>query len=575
MKHSIFLRIFLVTAGIVLFLAGAVAVLAPGPMKRHYINEETTHLEHLAALLEGRVGASLEGGSAGTLEEEVKEIGRKTSTRITVIRPDGTVVADSEAEPARMENHLYRPEIFAALQGEKKVAIRPSPTLNRDMMYMAFPLRSGGRVIGALRLSLFMTDLDILFGRLRADLLRVLGLVMLVALAAAVLFSRSISRPLEEFIDASARVAGGDLGVKVSLRHQGEFKKYARSFNAMTENLAGMFRQVRVQTDELNSVLASIKDGLCVLDAGGRIVLCNAGFRAIAGPVAAEGKYYWEVIRSSKLAEVVRGSTGARRAVSEEIGLGDRVYASSITPLPSDDRFVVMLRDITEFRRLEKIKKDFVVNVSHELKTPLAAIKGFVETMEASIGADNRGYLEIVKRNTERLIAIVEDLIVLSRLEDQGTAVSKEKVDVRALAANVLKLFERAAAGKGLEVSVEADAGLPPVNADPYEVERLLINLVDNAVKYTDKGRVVVRLRSDGKALTVEVADTGIGIGSDDIPHIFERFYVVDKSRSKKLGGTGLGLSIVKHIVQAHQGTISVDSRPGEGTTFTVSLPLS
>jgi two-component system, OmpR family, phosphate regulon sensor histidine kinase PhoR len=575
MKHSIFLRIFLVYAAIIFFLAGAVAVLAPGPMKRHHIGEQATHLEHLAALIEGPVIASLGGNGAGSLEDFVKDIGRKTSTRVTVIRPDGTVLADSEKDPREMENHLYRPEVFAALRGETQTSIRPSSTLKRDMMYMGFPLRSDGRIIGALRLSLFMTDLDLLFGRLRADLLRILGLVTLVALGAALFFSRSISRPLREFIDASARVAGGDFGTKVSLRQQGEFKKYALSFNAMTENLQAMFQQIRLQTEELNSVLASITDGLCVLDASGRIVLCNDGFRKIAGSGPAEGKYYWEVIRSSKLAEVIKGSTGARRTAAEEIGLGDRVFASSITPLVFDDRFVVMLRDITEFRRLEKVKKDFVVNVSHELKTPLAAIKGFVETMEPSIGADNRAYLEIVKRNTDRLIAIVEDLIVLSRLEDQGMAVHKEKVDVRGLAGNVLKLFEKASADKGLAVAVEAGSELPPVNADPYEIERLLINLLDNAVKYTDRGRIVLRLASDGKTLTIEVSDTGIGIEADDLPHIYERFYVVDKSRSKKLGGTGLGLSIVKHIVQVHRGAISVKSRPGEGTTFTVSLPVS
>jgi two-component system phosphate regulon sensor histidine kinase PhoR len=420
-----------------------------------------------------------------------------------------------------------------------------------------------------------MTDLDLLFGRLRSDYLRIIGLVLLAALGAAWMFSRSISRPIQEFIGASVRVAGGDFGAKVSLRQHGEFKRYARSFNTMTQNLEAMFRQVRLQTDELNSVLASIKDGICVLDAGGRIVLCNDGFRAIAGPVPPEGKYYWEVIRSSRLAEVIKGSAGDRRPAAEEIGLGERFYASTITPLPADDRFVVMLRDITEVRRLEKMKKDFVLNVSHELKTPLAAIKGFVETMEPSIGPDNRGYLDIVKRNTERLIAIVEDLIVLSRLEDQGVSVRKETVDVRGLAANVVKLFEKAAGAKGLSLSVEADPALPPVHADLYDLERLLINLVDNAVKSTDTGGVLLRLASDGKTLRIEVADTGIGIASEHIPHIFERFYVVDKSRSKKLGGTGLGLSIVKHIVQAHQGTISVESRPGEGTTFSVTLPVS
>ena len=575
MKNSIFLRIFLGYALIILFLAGVVAVLAPGPMKRHYIEEQQARLEGLGAVLQAPVLSSIGGPGSEALEAYVKDTSKKTSTRITVILPDGKVLADSEKEPRDMENHLYRPEIQAALQGEQGVSIRRSPTLGRDMIYMSFPLRSEGRIVGVLRLSLFMTDLDLLFGRLRADLLRMIGVVTFLALVIAFLFARSISRPLRGFIDASARVAAGDFDAKVSLRQQGEFKAYALGFNAMTENLKAMFRQVRLQTEELNSILASINDGLCVLDNDGRIVLCNEGFRKIAQVGPAEGKYYWEVIRSSKLAEVINGSKGSGRTVVEEIALGDQVFSSSISPLTSDDRYVVTLRDITEFRRLEKIKKEFVVNVSHELKTPLSAIKGFVETMEPSIGAENRGYLEIVRRNTERMIAIVDDLLVLARLEDKGTAIEKGRVDIAALATTILKMFEKPAGDKGLVLALEADPALPKISADPYEIERLLINLVDNAVKYTDKGRVLLRLGSDGKSFTIEVADTGLGIGAEHLPHIFERFYLVDKSRSKKLGGTGLGLSIVKHIVLAHRGTISVKSRPGEGTTFTVSLPLA
>jgi two-component system phosphate regulon sensor histidine kinase PhoR len=575
MKHSILHRVFFGYAGVILFLAGAVAVLAPGRMKSHYIQEQAVHLEHLAAAIERPVTNFLNGHGAGTLEDYITDIGKKTSTRITVIKSDGTVLADSEKEPRDMENHLYRPEIFAALRGEKQMSIRFSSTLKRDMMYMSFPLRSGDQTVGALRLSLFVTDMDLLFGRLRADLLKIIGLVMLLALAAAFLFARSISRPLREFIDASARVAGGDLDAKVSLRHQGEFKKYALSFNAMTENLKTMFRQVRLKTEELNSVLASITDGLCVMDNDGRIVLCNEGFRRIVDIAQAEGKYYWEVVRSSKLAEVVKKAEDSGGPASEEIGLGGRIYSSSISPLPSGGRSVVMLRDITEFRSLEKIKRDFVVNVSHELKTPLAAIKGFVETMEPAADPESRSYLEIIKRNTDRLIAIVDDLLVLSRLEDKAMAIHREDVDVRGLVDNILKIFEKRALDKGLTLSVEGGAGMPTIKADTYEIEHLLINLVDNAIKYTDRGRITIRLGAQGNIFRIEVADTGIGIDADHIPHIFERFYVVDKSRSKKQGGTGLGLSIVKHIVLAHQGEISVKSRPGEGTTFMVSLPLS
>ena len=243
--------------------------------------------------------------------------------------------------------------------------------------------------------------------------------------------------------------------------------------------------------------------------------------------------------------------------------------------LAAADRLVVTLHDITEFRALEKTKRDFVVNVSHELKTPLTAIKGFVETMEPRADEENRAYLEIIRRNTDRLIAIVEDLLVLSQLEAPDAKIAGERVDVRAVAENILKMFERRAGEKGISLAFEAPPDLPAIQADPVQLEGLLLNLVDNAVKYTDKGSVTVRLGTRTGRFLIEVEDTGIGIDADHLPHIFERFYVADKSRSKKLGGTGLGLSIVKHIVLAHGGAVSVRSRLGEGTVITVDLPLA
>ncbi len=264
--------------------------------------------------------------------------------------------------------------------------------------------------------------------------------------------------------------------------------------------------------------------------------------------------------------------TGAEAGA--EAAIGDRAYYCSAARLAAGDRIVVTLHDVTEFRALEKTKRDFAVNVSHELKTPLTAIKGFVETMEPRAGEENKPYLEIIRRNTDRMIAIVEDLLVLSQLEDRGQKLEKSDLLVKPLAENILKVFEKRAREKGLTLSLEASPDLPPVKADPLQVEGLLLNLVDNAVKYTEKGTVTVRLASRQDRFVIEVADTGIGIDAAHLPHIFERFYVADKSRSKKLGGTGLGLSIVKHMVMAHDGTVSVASRLGEGTTFTVSLPL-
>jgi len=575
MKKTLFLRLFLGYAAVIVLLAAAVTLFAPPLMRTHHVEERAQGLENMAVLLESRVLPFLLAGGAGDLEALVTSYGRRTGTRITVIRADGSVLADSEKEPKDMENHLFRPEIQASLRGEKLMSIRPSSTLKADMMYMSVPLAADGKVVGALRLSLFMRDIEALLEALRGDLLKVVGAVTAVALVLAFFLARSVAGPLREVIDASALVSSGDFDVTVSTRRSGEFRAFARSFNSMTGKLKDMFGEIRIQNEEIRGILGSIREGLCVLDADSRIVLCNASFRRIARSEAPEGRHFWEVVRSSGLAEIVRRARESRAEAAEEVEVGDRTYLCSVAYLAAGDRLVVTLHDVSEFRALEKTKKDFVVNVSHELRTPLTAIKGFVETMEPRAEEENRPYLEIIRRNTDRLIAVVEDLLVLSHLEERGMMTDKVSVEVAPLAENILKLFGKRAAEKGIALALDAPAGLPRLQADPLQIEGLLLNLVDNAVKYTEKGTVSVRLgAADGRFL-IEVTDTGLGIDAPHLPHIFERFYVADKSRSKKLGGTGLGLSIVKHIVLAHQGTVSVKSRLGEGTTFTVSLPLA
>jgi two-component system phosphate regulon sensor histidine kinase PhoR len=575
MKKTLFLRIFSGYAAVILLLAAGVMLFAPPLMRKHNIEEKAAALEHLAVLLEPQIVPYLTGSGTGDLHGLVAAFSRQTGTRITVIDLTGRVLADSEKEARDMENHLYRPEIQAALAGEKRMSIRTSTTLKQRMMYMSIPLEASGRTVGALRLSLFMKDIEALLGVFRGELLKVVGVMMLAALFIVFVLTKSLSSPVREVIDASARVAAGDFGVTVSTRRSGEFKRFAQSFNAMTGKLQALFDETRTKTDEIRGILGSMREGLCVLAGDDRIELSNASFRRTVRNESPEGRYFWEVVRTSALAEAVRTARTGRGEAAQEGAIGDRVYFWSVAPLATGDRLVVTLHDITEIRALEKTKKDFVVNVSHELRTPLTAIKGFLETIETRAEAENRPYLEIIRRNTERLISIVEDLLVLSELEERGPKIDKAPVDLKPLAESILKMFEKRARDKGIGLSLQAPVDLPVVQADPGQMEGLLLNLVDNALKYTDKGSVTVRLAGREGQLSIEVEDTGPGIGEDHLPHVFERFYVVDKSRSKKLGGTGLGLAIVKHIALAHKGTVSVRSRVGEGTTFSVLIPLA
>jgi two-component system phosphate regulon sensor histidine kinase PhoR len=345
MKAPLFLRLFAGYAAVIVLLSAAVMLFAPPLMRSRHVDERAAELEHLAHVLEGQVLPFLTAADRGDPEPLIADLGRKTGTRITVIAADGGVLADSEREPRDMENHLFRPEIQASLRGETLRSVRPSSTLKADMLYMSIPLRSEGRVIGALRLSLFMRDIEALIGELRADLLKVVGLVTLLALVLSGLVARSVAGPAHEVMDASRRIASGDLEVTVSMRRRGVFREFARTFNALTGRLRQMSGEIRLQNAEINSLLASISEGVCVLDAAGLIVLANDGFKRIAAREAPEGRQVWETVRSSGLQALVRQARELQAPAAGEITVGDRAYFGRAVPLTAEGRLVITLSE--------------------------------------------------------------------------------------------------------------------------------------------------------------------------------------------------------------------------------------
>jgi two-component system phosphate regulon sensor histidine kinase PhoR len=280
-------------------------------------------------------------------------------------------------------------------------------------------------------------------------------------------------------------------------------------------------------------------------------------------------------MRNPQLPELLKRAGIEKRNFVEELPLGDRIFMCSVTPLEGGEGVVSVFHDITEIKNIEKIKKDFVINVSHELRTPLAAIKGYAETLREGADAEpSKKYVEIIERNTDRLINIVNDLLLLSSLEEKAF-LELEDIDLKDFLEDVIKIFDQRLKDKELSLVMDVNENLPTIKADLFKLEQMLINLLDNAVKYTDRGEITVSLDVQDKKVRIRVTDTGIGIPKEDIPRIFERFYVVDKSRSRKYGGTGLGLSIVKHIVLLHHGTIDIESDLGKGTKVTVTIPTN
>jgi two-component system phosphate regulon sensor histidine kinase PhoR len=573
MNRSFFGKIFIGYLLIILTLSSLILVFSLNTVREFYRAVLTDNLRNLGYTLNPEVLHFLNLGRANELDGFIKDLGSKIHTRLTIIATDGRVMADSEEERQSMENHSYRPEVSEALQGKTGKSIRFSSTANKDTLYVAVPLENAGNIIGVIRTSLSLEDIDRLLTKLYYHVVQISLVIILIALLGALLISNSIVRPIKNLISAARKVASGDFSVRVFLKNRDELGELAGSFNRMNAEMQRMFSEIGQQKEELNSIIHSLQEGLLVLDRQGRIIRANESFWKIIGNQGLEGKHYWEAIRSPQMAELLKKAGSERKNYLEEVPLGQRVFICSVAPLKKGEDIVVIFHDITEIKNAEKVKKDFVVNVSHELHTPLTAIKGYAETLLEEVPAEpGKKYIEIIQRNTDRLINIVNDLLMLSSLEE-GASLELEVIDLRSFIENVARIFDQRLKDKQLALVVEVKESLPAIKADQFKLEQVVVNLLDNAVKYTERGEIVVSVDIHDQQASIQVRDTGIGIPKDAIPRIFERFYVVDKSRSRKSGGTGLGLSIVKHIVLLHNGAIRVESTPGEGTTFTVTLP--
>jgi two-component system phosphate regulon sensor histidine kinase PhoR len=574
MKKSIFFKVFGGYALIILVMSALLLVFSLAKIRTHYQNTLAAELENLGRALSADVLPLLENGRANDMDVILKKKAKDINARITVIDPQGTVLADSEKDPALMENHMYRPEVMEALTGKIARSLRHSVTVEANMLYMGMPLVKDGRILGVLRLSLYMKDIDALLHGLRASIGRVVLIMAVAALLLALLISFHFTRPIFKLAKAARQVAGGDFETNVAIRHKDEFRELGTAFNLMTVRIRELFDDASRQKEGLANVISSIREAVLVVDKQGLVVLANDGMKALIKENAPEGKSYWEVVRKPKIHEFIGRTQAGGGPVCDEIRLDDKYYLASAAMLDRQGGVVLTLHDLTDLKKVAALKKDFVINASHELRTPLAAILGAVETMEEDGACMDGAVLDILKRHAARLKNIIEDLLKLSELEDKGFKLDVKDVDIQRLAENVLQLFSARIKDKGLAAEVMASGGLPLVKADPYQIEQMLINLVDNAVKFTEKGRIVISLRAEPHEFVIAVEDTGPGIPAEHLPRLFERFYVVDKSRSRKLGGTGLGLAIVKHIVLIHNGTIAVASEEGKGTIFTIKLPL-
>ncbi|CAH2032383.1 ATP-binding protein [Trichlorobacter ammonificans] len=545
--------------------------------------ENLLNQARLAVMLTERDGAV-----QASPQDLAREVGTAIKARLTLIAADGRVLGDSgvsDDHVPRVDNHAGRSEVREAMTAGSGSSLRYSSTLRTTMLYVALrcPLPDGSS--GVLRLALPLERLDAAKRTLHTLLGGTVLLLILAALLLSVVFSNVTSRPLREIADAAARIGVGEKGVRIALAgRSGEIGYLAQVLNDMAGRIEQQVHRISSEQQRLSAILLGMGEGVMVTDKSGALLLVNPAFLRMFGiRDDVTGRPLVEVCRHPDLLQAFETQRGSGEEMTCELTVPatNLVLLAHWVPLTDEKGLrqgtVAVFHDISDLKRLETMRRDFVANVSHELRTPVAVIKGYAETLldgaleEAPDQA--RRFTETIVRHAERLTNLINDILTLSRLEGRDAGTALLPLEIGSVIDKVRQLMEDHAAGKGISLTVACPPSLPRVAGDQGQLEQVLLNLLDNALKYTPSGgRVGITARPDGNRVAIAVTDTGSGIPARDLSRIFERFYRVDEARSREQGGTGLGLAIVKHIVQLHGGEITVQSEPGTGSVFTLYL---
>ena len=544
-------------------------------------------LQTRALLFGNQVQERLHPLDESSIDLLCKTVGPGAAARITVILPSGRVAGDSEQDPSGMDDHRDRPEIIEDLKGGVGVSSRYSPTMQKKLMYVAVPLKRGTEVAAVVRTSIPVDGVDEAMKKVRVEMalggLAIAGLAVLLSF----LVSHRMGRPIAEIRRGAEFYSKGKFDFEMPASNVEEINSLSESMNQMASGLRQRIDTITQQRNELEGVLSSMMEGVVGVDLEERIIGMNQAAARILGCDTAlvQGRNIQEVLRHSELQRFVKEALSSEVPVEKDLVLylqGERVLSGLGTPLRDGEGrrkgALIVLNDVTRLRKLESIRRDFVANVSHEIKTPLTAIKGFVETLKdgaAEKPEDAERFLRIIQKHVERLEAIVEDLLSLSRIEKEAERkeILLETHGIREILAGAAQVCDVKASAKDLGLEIACPVTLR-ARINPRLLEQALVNLLDNAIKYSEPGQTVTLEGLEQKEeVLIRVRDKGCGIERRHLDRLFERFYRVDQARSRKLGGTGLGLAIVKHIMQAHHGRVSVESKLGSGSTFTLHLP--
>lgn len=557
----------------------------------HRVHENYIGLERERLLTAAQVLSRVMPGepSMAALQSWAEVFGNQTGFRITVIEPSGRVLADNQGTPAQMDNHSNRPEVREAWAQGTGSSVRFSRTLGKNELYLAYRLTSPVGTPLVLRVALPLQEISQGLRAAQQGVLLISLFLFLLALALGYFFTRSLTNRIQSIQKFSENVALGNLDARVKEVTADELGSLAESLNATANVLQRTIDELREERNRVAAILEGMRAGVLATDAEGRVTLMNPVLARIlqVDLKASLGHKVIEIVRNAELKAIFDRVLAEKKEVTATVEMvltTTRSFDVVAVPLSEAAErpggVVAVLHDITRLKELENIRRDFVANVSHELRTPLTSIRGFAETLLEGALEDrknNRRFVEIIKSHAIRLSDLTMDLLTLATLESESFQLNHEQIEVSSLVHDVVESIRPIAQRKRQEITTRIAEGLPPVRADRGRLRQVLINLLDNAVKFTpDEGKISLEvfLAPQGAGMTVQVRDSGIGIPPSDLPRIFERFYRVDKARSREQGGTGLGLAIVKHIVEAHRGRIEVKSHLGQGSEFCFTLPL-
>jgi two-component system phosphate regulon sensor histidine kinase PhoR len=525
----------------------------------------------------------------GEIEKQSQALVERSRARVTLIDARGLVTLDSNGQTKDLDNHLNRSEIQEARVKGKGTATRYSRTLKMDMLYVALPLYEGSHLKGYLRLSRPLLEVDRSVDKLRFSIFQVLLLIIILSMIVAFIFSMKVISPIQEIEAFTDKIRKGDVSGMLMIDSRDEIGQLSKNINDMVAELQEKIRVANEEKWKLRAAFASMAEGVMVLDSQNRIEGLNKGMAEMIGREYADivGKTPIEAFRNIALQDALNRFRQAGEIVLEEITLGDEnpmildVNISAVKSLPGQDpKTMIVFHNVTRLKKLEQVRADFVANVTHEIKTPLTAIIGFVETLQQGAIDDRvkaQKFLLTIHENAQRLNRLVDDLLTLSSIELGETKLHLEGLALEDVFETALTLISLRAALKNVRIQRDVQPGLPMVLADRDRLVQILVNVLDNAVKFTPEGGSVSITASPEVqgSVVIKITDTGIGISKSELPRLGERFYRIDKTRSREMGGTGLGLSIVKHLMKAHEGSMEIESTLGKGTTVSLHFPVS